>query len=210
MQSLKKHKQVSDKLAISQGQKKYICLLLLISGFGVFLIFIGNSLTAKEPPVVNNVASGATDIGEKSEPSNNTLWVEEKTLEEELVEILEAVEGVGEVVVKVTLAATAETHYASDLQNSQSETSESLQNGGMRTTKENRVDNTVVMKNAAQGENEPVVLKKTKPEVVGVLVVAEGADNLAVMEQISTAVQVVLAVPSHKINVLPKAKGVAQ
>ena len=199
----------NKKTRVSDSQKKYIGMLLLISIIGIGLIVLGNSFThSQQVTTEQNKASNANEkiLDPEINNTETNLGLYEKSLENELVNILEAVDGVGNVMVKVTLAATAETYYASNMQNNQLETSEPLQNGEKRSTKEIREDTSVVMKNVGQGQDEPVVIKETRPEIVGVLIVADGASNLNTKEQISSAVQVLLDVPSHKVSVLAKVK----
>ena len=50
------------------------------------------------------------------------------------------------------------------------------------------------------------ILKKTEPEVRGVLVVAEGADNIVVRERIINAVTVALDIPLHRVEVVQRKK----
>jgi stage III sporulation protein AG len=49
---------------------------------------------------------------------------------------------------------------------------------------------------------EPYVVKEIEPEVEGILVVAEGAGNETVVNEITYAVQVLFDVPVHKIKVV--------
>ena len=48
------------------------------------------------------------------------------------------------------------------------------------------------------------VVKENKPEIKGVLILAEGADDSTVRSEITEAVSRVLEVPVHKISVLKK------
>lgn len=59
------------------------------------------------------------------------------------------------------------------------------------------------MRRNGDGE-QPIVLKKLKPQVRGVLVVAKGAENLKVKAAMIEAIQRVLDVPMHRISVMPK------
>ena len=62
------------------------------------------------------------------------------------------------------------------------------------------------MQSMSQGISQPVVIMEERPKAVGVIVVAEGADNLAVREQVANAIQVLLDIPAHKVTVLPMEK----
>lgn len=189
---------------ISGGQKKYITILLILSCIGVIAILSSNALQktpAKMPEAASLVSGNDTPLDEASE-----LIRDEERLANDLAEALEAVKGVGEVVVKVTLATTTETQYAQENQTNQTTISEISQNGGTKSTDETREEVKLVMKNNDRGSNEPIIIKQNRPEVVGVIVVADGADNLQIKSQIANAVQVLLDIPPHKVTVLPKAK----
>lgn len=191
---------LQGSIIINQEQKKYIIFLLLLAFIGVASMILGN----REPKQV--VDDSPSLIPETSISTQSELITDEERLAADLTEALEAVKGVGKVVVKVTLATTTETEYAQENQMNQTTISETNQNGSTKSTDETRQEVKLVMKNQNQGSNEPVIIKQNRPQVVGVVVVAEGADDLIIKSQIANAVQVLLDVPPHKVTVLPKAK----
>lgn len=195
------------RLKISGGQKKYIVTLVIISLIGVFSIVLGNMLEPKEAGNGQTLAVDSSHEREKTVLPQSALAQEEGRLAEELAEVLECVQGVGRVMVKVTLASTTETAYVMENQSSVTKTSEALQSGGNRTTDEARQDDKLAMQSLSQGISQPVVIKESRPQAVGVIVVAEGARDLAVKEQITQAVQVFLDIPAHKVTVLPREQG---
>jgi stage III sporulation protein AG len=56
------------------------------------------------------------------------------------------------------------------------------------------------------GAQRPLVLKRIKPRIRGVLVVADGAERAALRKLLVEAVERSLDVPSHRISVLPRRK----
>ncbi len=52
----------------------------------------------------------------------------------------------------------------------------------------------------------PIVIETKKPEIRGVVVVAQGAENIEVKKWIIEAVTRALGVPSHRVAVMPKNK----
>ena len=60
--------------------------------------------------------------------------------------------------------------------------------------------NDVVLQNG----NTPYIVKEYAPEIRGVFILAEGADDSAVKNQITEAVSKLLDVPVHKISVEKK------
>lgn len=55
----------------------------------------------------------------------------------------------------------------------------------------------------AQGRSDPIILKEKEPQIKGVLVVAEGAGNVAIKGQLSKTVQSLFALPAHRVMILP-------
>ena len=54
----------------------------------------------------------------------------------------------------------------------------------------------------SDGAETPFVIEETAPEVEGVLVAAQGGENLKVAEDISDAAQVLFGVEAHKIKIM--------
>ena len=82
-------------------------------------------------------------------------------------------------------------------------TSEERDNeGGVRTIVETQSNKQVVVIRK-DGEDEPVIIKRSTPEIKGVLIVAEGASSSQVKQKIINAASTLLDVPVHKISVLP-------
>ena len=106
--------------------------------------------------------------------------------------------------VNLTLESSSEYQYAVNEQVDKTLVTERAQDGSTRTTDETREDAQVVMKNMAQGKDEPVIVKEIRPQVVGVMIVAQGANNPLTKEEISKAVQTLLNIPAHRVTVLPK------
>lgn len=109
-------------------------------------------------------------------------------LEERLERVLEKVTGAGKVSVFVSLEDYGATDYAKDsrevLRQEQSES-----------------EQTTVMKGSGSGSS-PVVTRVASPKVKGVIVVAEGAANQIVKENLAAAVEASLAIMPHRIKIL--------
>ena len=61
-----------------------------------------------------------------------------------------------------------------------------------------------MLKNDAGGGESPVVLKKSRPAVSGVLVIATGAKDAETKNELLNAVRAVLGVKAHRIEVLER------
>lgn len=98
-------------------------------------------------------------------------------MEEHLVEVLEQVKGVGKTEVFLTCAGTEKNLVEKD------------------------EENTVYTKDA-KGNQNPYVAAQEYPQVMGVVIVAEGGDNPVIVRNIQEAVEVLFQVEAHKIKVM--------
>lgn len=119
-------------------------------------------------------------------------------LEKKLVNILEKLQGVGEVNVMITLEDTIESIPASNTTKTTETTKEIDAEGGTREV--NREDLNIQMVNRGT-DGTIVVLKEVNPTVKGVVVVAEGADDGIVLEMVYEAVKTVLGVNGNRVQV---------
>lgn len=127
----------------------------------------------------------------------------EAEYESRIKETLEKIVGVGPVDVLVTIDSTEEIIVQQDLKDSQQVTDETDQNGASRRiTGITRDGHTVFYEQS--GTRSPVVTKKIKPRIRGVLIVAKGAENETVRGLIFDAVQKGLNVPSFRISIVPR------
>ncbi|WP_054957699.1 stage III sporulation protein AG [Paenibacillus dakarensis] len=117
--------------------------------------------------------------------------------------MLEQIVGVGDVNVMVTVESTEEIVIQKNVKDTQELTEENDANGGKRHVTSYTRDGQIVTYDSA-GDQTPIVTKKVKPQVRGVLVVAKGAENEIVRRLIVDAVQRGLNVPSYKISVVPR------
>jgi len=127
----------------------------------------------------------------------------EHEYEAELRDILQKIVGVGDVEVLVTIDSTEEVQLDKNVKDTQQVTSENDHNGATRhITEVTRSGDSVVYQSS--GDQNPYVLKYTKPKIRGVVVVANGAENLIVKKLLLEAVQRGMDVPSNRISILPR------
>ncbi len=155
-----------------------ILVIIFIVGIGLMMLPGGGAKEKKE--VVEQQING-------------TAYKEE--IEKQLKSILSSVKGAGNVEVMVTLEDDGQTFFAAD------EKSDSQIKDG---AKQNTGEKTFVLKNDAGGGESPVVIRKNRPAVSGVLVLASGAKNAEVKNEILNAVRAVLGVKAHRIEVLER------
>jgi stage III sporulation protein AG len=178
--------------------------LLLVFGIGLLLLVFSGSWFS---PRSNPPASQPAPSVEEQPAAGDDLTPVEEQLESRLAAILGAVDGAGSVQVTVTLKSGAESVYAQNVNKQDQTIQEKDQGGGNRTTNEvNEQDDLVLLQSANSGSNAPVVVKELHPEIAGVLVLAEGANNPGLKEKLIQAVETVLDIPSYRVMVLPKGR----
>ena len=140
------------------------------------------------------------------EEQKETVTVEEETyeelLEKRLTEMLASVEGVGKTKVMITLKATGEKVVLMERPYERNETSEIDSEGGSRDIREWSQSDTAVYIEESDGSRVPYVVQESKPEIEGVIVIAQGGDNIYTIKEIMEAVSALFDVPSHKIKVM--------
>lgn len=149
----------------------------------------------------------------ESDGKEEILTVSEETyeelLEKRLTEALACVEGVGKIKVMITLKATGEKIILKETPYTGSETSEIDSEGGSRNVSEWSQSDTAVYIEKNDGSRTPYVVQETNPKIEGVIVVAEGGDNIYTVKEIIEAVSALFDVPSHKIKVMKMKEGVS-
>lgn len=162
------------------GQIKNTKTLILIFIVGIGLMLLSSGGVKEKKEVVHE------DIG-------STAYKEE--IEKQLKTILSSVKGVGNVEVMVTFEDDGQTFFAAD---------EKSDSQNREETKQSTDERVYVLKNDAGGGESPVILRKSRPAVSGVLVSAAGAKNVKVKSDIINAVRAVLGVKAHRIEVLER------
>lgn len=170
---------------IKQNWSKNKLLLWGLGLAGVLMLILPGSCQPKENPMVDMT------------PEQGNY---QQQLQHELESILASIEGAGKVRVMLTLDDEQETVYARNEEESKKNTIEEDSQGGVREQLEYDQSGQLVIVRT-NNQEQPVVIKIIKPQVRGVLVVAEGAGNALICQRLTHAVQAVLDVPAYKITV---------
>lgn len=149
--------------------------------------------------VINGIFKESDEKVVSVEPITN-VDVRGDSLEEKLENILASIRGVGKVKVMISYTNSLEKVPLYDTKETTTVTEETDSNGGERKTKEVRSEYAVVFE---EGNNSKTAIVKQSimPEIIGVIVTAEGAENNSIKENIINAVVAVTNIPNHKIQV---------
>lgn len=181
------------KIFENMDNKKFLINIFLVLVLSVIFLLMLNNYVEEDKKDEQTVLKDSSN-------EYNYLMKEdyESYIEGKLSNILKKLKGVGEVDVMVVLEDSTEKIPASNITTTTEHTSELDAQGGTREI--SREDETIQVVNTS---NEVVVLKEIKPSIKGVIVVAEGAENLTVLENLYEAVKTVLGISGNKVQIFP-------
>lgn len=182
--------------------------LIIVGLIGVAIIIISSFINVKEIDTENVGREPPNDSGVQSTFGSSTSETTpfdtiENAFEDKIKGILEQIVGVGTVDVMVTIDSTEEIVVERNRQDTQQNTEETDANGGTRNITQYTRDGEIVTYESS-GDQTPIITKKIKPKIRGVLVVAKGAENKVVKDLITEAVEKGLNVESYRISVVPR------
>ncbi|MGI6412485.1 MAG: hypothetical protein ACOXZ5_02285 [Syntrophomonadaceae bacterium] len=176
-----------EKRTLFAGKnRKYVLIILICIGLLALLWPTGHrsQLTTPLPASL------------EVEPQNKPAYTME------LESILSQIEGAGEVKVSITLASDGVKTYATNVRNEMRETKESDSKG---VTKSSREENQT--QDIAVSSGNPLLIEEKYPEVLGVLIVSDGASSPLVQEKLVNAAATLLNISAHKVRVMPRKGG---
>lgn len=193
-----------DKDDKEKSNSKILIRNLLIMGvIGCIFLFAGNLFSNPGQPS-NDKKTVQNNIHNNYEDKNSSYEI---TLKTELEETISLIKGVGRVKVQVIFSRSSDYQYEYNQNEKNKITNETDQNGGERRIEEDSMERELVIIRDVDGSEKPVIKMKRKPEISGVMIVAEGADSSKVKYEIHQAVSSLLNLPIHKLSVLPYHKG---
>ena len=169
--------QIFKKYSEKITNKKWTVLIFIL-GLGLILL-----------PTENQSAEN------KRTTETDSHYEYKEELEKDLENILSQVKGVGRVEVLITLGDSGNTYFATD-------ETESFSKRGEEENKSRQTQH--VLKSNGSNIDEPLITGKKTPGISGVLVCAEGAADSVVKNNIKCAVEALLGVGSHRIEVLER------
>lgn len=176
--------------------------LLMLAGIILVLTFpdvLSSNNSSKDKPVTEKYV--IDDIINNAETGDGTnTYV--NSLEVRLEKVLANVEGIGSVKVMITVKGSKELVPLKDGPYTQESMNEVDGEGGNRVSSKIDKDDSTVLIDDGSGESMPYIIKEIEPEILGVLVTAEGGGNIQIKTEIIEAVQVLFNVPAHKVKVM--------
>lgn len=146
--------------------------------------------------IISSAPKKKSDAKSDIPPKLNNSY--EKDLEGRLENLLSQVSGVGNVKVMITLSYGKEIVIAQDVNSSAATTKEYDQSGLTKETCDRKSDSKKII---LDGKS-PLVLKEIEPKIEGIIIIAQGGDNIFIKNELVKSAQTLLNVEAHKIHVM--------
>ena len=181
----------------TEKDKKKISFLFIMFLTGLLLLLFSKNLIKPS----NNTKVDNSIIAPNTYKASDPQTYEEK-LEKRLEKEFANIDGVGKVEVIIMLKTSGEIIINKDTPNSQTQSDEVDSEGGTRQNIQTDSKEATVLINNSDGSTKPIILKELEPEISGVVIIAEGGDDILVKKNLINAAKVLLDVPMHKIEVM--------
>lgn len=165
-------------------------------------LLLGILLLVIAIPVPKTEKNSVSLTGDGERVSAGTVQDTVTDMERRLENILRSMEGAGEVKVMITQKTSGEKIVEKDSPVSDRSTSESDSSGTTRNTLEQDKEEATVYERDENGSQIPYVTMENAPQIMGVLVLAQGGDNGVVVKNITDAVMALFGLEAHKIKVM--------
>lgn len=185
---------------LSKKQQQIFIRLGLLALLGICLLLAGGRGQQAQYSDDMQQLDSATEAAATQPYRSSTVTA----LEQQLAQTLSQIEGAGAVTVQIMVKDSGRKEYACDVQKTERNTSETSGDSQQQTTEVQ--ENRTVVQQSGTGA---LLLAETMPEIGGVLIVASGAGQASVQEQLLLAASTVLQLSCEKIAVLPGKGGVS-
>lgn len=165
--------EIKEKIEEYFKDDKKVKVFIIIGIIAVLLIVLSESIPEKQ------------DI--KNDKDANLMNSYMSSVESNTQELISSINGVGRCKVMITFKNSPENVYAENIDEDNSESSNSLKNE-------------YVLYDGQEGES-PVLVKQYYPEIMGVAIVCDGAEVTVVRESVINAVSSLFNIPVTKISV---------
>lgn len=199
------HKIYTDKKNIVNLAIVFLVGILIVAAVSLFKDY-GKNTSSNDISSDNGQNSNSQQPKVQSQTSQDSSSDDyEKSTQENLKSTLEQIDGVGKVEVMISFQSGEEQVPAVNINDSTNTTEEKDNTGGTRNSTQQNNGSTVVTTNDGS-KSEPLILKTYNPKVLGVCIVAEGAENKITELRISKAVTDLFGISEDKVNVYPMKK----
>jgi stage III sporulation protein AG len=101
----------------------------------------------------------------------------------------------------LSLSYGREIVVAEDKTSNESTTKETDTQGGGRITESSNIEGKTIIVTGKDGVSAPLVLREVQPKIEGVIIIAEGGDNVFVKQALTSAAEAVLGLDIAKVQI---------
>ncbi len=182
--------------------------MMILALVGILLMVIAFPEKQKDAEDQTDVSFARMEKSEQTDSetdrmmSEDAQWqMQEETLARRLEDFLSRMDGVGQVRVMLTFAASKECVVEKDVPAVRSQTEETDAAGGSRSVLSETAEEDTVYASDGSGVKNPYVKKVLAAQVEGVTVLAQGGDSWEVQKNITDVIESLFGVEAHKIKV---------
>ena len=196
MEIINRTKELFDKYKKLNSKKKtyYIAIIIIIA---VILVIYFSSF-------LSNESTDQSDANTQTEVKSEAQDDYEQQLKTELESVLSKISGAGEVNVMITYETSEEIVPAIVTDKQTTNTTDSNDNSDKTSQTENEESEVVKVQNGSN--EEALIITQKLPKVLGVIVIAEGANNIAVRLNLQRAVQTIMGIEAQKVEIFEMSK----
>lgn len=199
-------KRLLEKITGGKKLEKDQCLIIVLAG----ILLCVAALPVRQKDTKSDISNMMSDKVEENETEKTPAAASDRSdadgytayWEERLEEALRYVEGAGDVRVLITLRESGRSIVEKDGPEEYSGTEEKDAAGGSRVTDTRRIEKSTVYTVDENGREIPCVVGTTAPVVRGVVVIAQGAQERKVRDNIIAAIQVLFDIDANKITIV--------
>lgn len=182
--------------------KRYQMPLVMLV-LGIVLMVGGKIMTPQTADAPTTPQSGTNAVAGLTNTTVNTQGkTESRQLAQEIETLLCDISGVKEATVVITYEDSGQQEVEKDETSQLDQTKEADGQGGDRTVEGEQKQESTVYVEDAEGNRYPFVKQETYGKVRGVAVVVKGSYDESIREKIVRTLEVLLDVPTHKIQVI--------
>lgn len=198
--------QILTGLGFKPGQAKMVQWLAVALFLGILFLSAGSLFGLETDSSSKEQPPGATLVTGPVRGEEDELTRLERRIAGDLEQRLSLIQGAGAVRVLVTLESGPTIEVVKDTSVDTSTTTEKAADNSTRETQTTNTNHDHVFYRDGSAER-PVIARTGRPQIAGVLIVAEGARSAQIRARLLDAAVVALKVPAHRIEVVPADRG---
>ena len=191
-----------------KNKKEQAMIVILVGVLCLIVVWPVKKDTKADSGTGSSAAGSSESTGQQSNGTSSSvsgnsslnLYVENQ--EERLRNMLQSIDGAGQVKVMIRAKASKEYVVEKDTSYQNSSVDETDAQGGSRKSMDGSRSEASIYTKDSNGNDIPYVVKEMEPEIEGIVVACEGGGEERIADEIMEAVQALFDIPAHKVKVV--------